>query len=206
MPLLKTEPYTETQIIKNLSFPTEMKFRALLVTGPPGSGKSSIIRNLGGWSEEGYIDLSYNRWWTAQSLSLRPREIHIGFPFKGFKDALAVFDKEWLEADPPLELDFDRIFMPPIKKNFWSVNWANRYAFEFILPPANLILERRKARQKAGTHHVDSALSLEKIQRQRELYQVAAHLLLEHGFCVYVREDTTDIPLRILSSTKDLNK
>ena len=143
---LKTEAFTDVQIIKDVVFPSELKFRALLVTGPPGSGKSTFVRKLGGWSEEGYVDLSMNKWWTAQSLSLRPREIHLGFPFKGVEEALAVFEPQWLEADPPLQLDFDRICVPPPKRYFWSVDWCKRYAFEFILPQAEAILQWRTNR------------------------------------------------------------
>lgn len=85
MDQLKTQSFDAHKKIKGITFPEFVSFRQLLITGPPGAGKSTMIRNLGGWSEEGYIDLSLNRWWTAQSLSLRPREIHLGFPFKGKK-------------------------------------------------------------------------------------------------------------------------
>jgi len=195
---LKTEPFTDVQTIKDVVFPSELKFRALLVTGPPGSGKSTIIRNLGGWSEEGYVDLSMNKWWTAQSLSLRPREIHLGFPFKGIEEALAVFEPQWLEADPPLQLDYDRIQIPPIKRHFWSVDWRARYAFEFILPPAEKILQWRKKRAKSGTHYVDKDLVLMQIEQQLQVYQSAAQYLFQQGLYVYVREDNQSQPLRII--------
>lgn len=195
---LKTEPFTDVQVIKGILFPSELKFRALLVTGPPGSGKSTLIRNLGGWSEEGYVDLSMNKWWTAQSLSLRPREIHLGFPFKGIKGALAVFEPQWLEADPPLQLDFDRICIPPVKRHFWNVDWRKRYAFEFILPKAETILEWRKNRAKSGSHYVDKNIDLKQIEQQLHIYHAAAQYLFEQGLCVYIREDIHGQPLRLL--------
>ena len=68
-----------------------------------------------GWPEEGYVDLTLKGWWRAQSLTFRPREVHLGFPFAGHSDALTVFDREWLEAPLPLELDPHRILLPPRK-------------------------------------------------------------------------------------------
>ena len=195
---LKTEPFTDVQIIKDVVFPDELHFRAILITGPPGSGKSSLIRKLGGWSEEGYVDLSMNKWWTAQSLSLRPREIHLGFPFKGVAEALAVFEPQWLEAEPPLQLDFDRIRIPPPKQHFWNVDWSKRYAFEFILPQAETILEWRKNRAKSGTHYVDKNIVLKQIEQQLYIYRAAAQYLFEQGLFVYVREDIHGQPLRLL--------
>jgi len=195
---LKTEPFTDNQLIKGIEFPGTLKYRALLVTGPPGSGKSSFIRNLGGWSEEGYVDLSMNKWWTAQSLSLRPREIHLGFPFKGIKEALAVFEPQWLEADPSLQLDFARICVPPQKKHFWSVDWCKRYAFEFILPHAEAILQWRTNRAKSGSHYVDQNLVLNQIEQQLYIYESVAKYLCQQGLYVYIREDNQSPPLRIV--------
>jgi len=58
--------------MKGLAFPLDVKFRHVLVTGPPGAGKSTLIRQIGGWSEEGYLDLCRPRWWTNQALAIRP--------------------------------------------------------------------------------------------------------------------------------------
>lgn len=198
--LFKTAPIEELQIIKGVTFPAHITFRQLLLTGPPGSGKSTMVCKLGGWSEEGYIDLSLNKWWTAQSLSLRPREIHLGFPFVGHDEALAVFDKEWLESDPKPEIDFSRIKIPPLKHFFFSVNWRSRYVFEFMLPPAELLLQRRLERSRKGTHHVDENLELKTIQDQISVYKQAALYLYQNGINLYLREDVDSNPLKIITS------
>lgn len=158
-----------------------------------------MIVKLGGWSEEGYIDLSLNRWWAAQSLAVRPREIHLGFPFKGHEQALAVFDKEWLESDARTEIDFGRIRIPPGKRNFFSVNWRRRYVLEFMLPPAETLLQRRMERSKRGTHHVDKDIALQTIKDQLHVYQQAALYLCQNGLDVYIREDMQSALLKIVN-------
>ncbi|MCK5697924.1 MAG: serine/threonine protein phosphatase [Gammaproteobacteria bacterium] len=195
---LKTKPFDDIQIIKDIPFPADLKFRALLVTGPPGSGKSTFVRNLGGWSEEGYANLSMDKWWTAQSLALRPREIHLGFPFFGIDEALTVFDPQYIEASSPLQLDFERILIPPIKQYFWSVDWCKRYAFEFILPPATTLLKWRLERAKKGTHYVDKNVTLVQIEQQLHIYHTVAQYLAEQGLFIYIRESHQDPPLQII--------
>jgi hypothetical protein len=199
----ETVPALDVQIIKGIAFPAHITFRQLLITGPPGSGKTSMIIKLGGWSEEGYINLSLNKWWTAQSLAVRPREIHLGFPFKGHDQALAVFDKEWLESDARTEIDFGRIRIPPEKRYFFSVNWHRRYVLEFMLPPAETLLQRRLERSKRGTHHVDEHLALQTIKDQLYVYQQAALYLHQNGLNVYIREDMHGALLKIVSSDSE---
>jgi len=194
---LNTEPYNGVQTIKNIVFPEELKYRSLLVTGPPGSGKSSLIRQLGGWSEEGYVDLAMNKWWTAQSLSLRPREVHLGIPFQNHKESLAVFEPAWIESYQELEIDFKRIANPEPKRYFFSVDWYKRYAFEFLLPPAEIVFQRRMERAKKRTHYVDETLTLQLSKQQRKVYAELAKYLCSKGFLVYIREDINQIPLKI---------
>ena len=40
--------------IKGVAYPRDVRFRQIIVTGPPGSGKTSLIQKLGGWPEEGW--------------------------------------------------------------------------------------------------------------------------------------------------------
>ena len=88
MPDLSTQPVESLQRLKGIEFPGDVRFRQILVTGPPGAGKSTMIRRLGGWSEEGYLDISRKYWWRSEMLSVRPREIHLGLPMLGMVDAV----------------------------------------------------------------------------------------------------------------------
>jgi hypothetical protein len=131
------------QKFKGIDFPGDIRFRQILVTGPPGAGKSTLIRRLGGWSEEGYLDLARKHWWRSEILSVRPREIHLGMPFRGLGNSVAVFDSQFLDSRSVAALDFERIVLPPRKRFFFSVDWYRRYVFEFLLPPAPIIFQRR---------------------------------------------------------------
>ncbi|MBL8419874.1 MAG: hypothetical protein JNK92_04490 [Dechloromonas sp.] len=50
MPDLPTEPIAALQNIKGIDFPADVRYRQILVTGPPGAGKSTLITRLGGVS------------------------------------------------------------------------------------------------------------------------------------------------------------
>jgi len=187
-------PFDEVQYVKGAPFPPNLKYRQLLVTGPPGCGKTRLINRIGGWPEEGYVDLTLWNWWRAQSLTFRPREVHLGFPFIGHSEALTVFDKQWLDAPAPLEIDYARIHLPPPKTHFLSTDWRARYVFEFQLPPVEEILKWRLERSRRRSHPVDTDVDIEQVERQTAVYGKAAFHFHRSGLLTYVRDAIEGIP------------
>lgn len=178
--------------IRGVPYPCGVKFRRLIVTGPPGSGKTTLLTKLHGWPEEGYLDLSQKTWWLNRVLTYRPREVHLGLPFKGHADAYAVFDREWLES--PAEPDLERIQTPSIGKWFWQRDWRNYYLFDFQLPSAEVIFETRSERKTRGTHPVDIDLTLDIVRQQIEVYKSVACHLHQQGLRVIVRNSFQGVP------------
>lgn len=191
------EPIEELQNIRGIDLPIGLEFLQLVVTGPPGAGKSYYIEQIGGWPNEGYLDLTQKGWWKDQSLVYRPREVHLGLPFHGTSEALTVFDEEWLNSDPPLELDYRKIVFPPPRKGLLQTDWRNRYIFEFLIPRPSVIYEQRLARQSQGYFPVDDNLSLDMVKRQVDVYREIALYLHRGGLSVYVRKGLDKPPMWI---------
>ena len=184
----ETRVIDQLQRIKGISFPASLKFNQLLVTGPPGSGKSSLIAQLGGWPEEGYLDLGAGRWWVSRTLGLRPREIHLGLPFTGCAESQTIFDDEWVDGRCGPDLELAMINIPPVKRWFHIQDMRKKFVFEFILPCAEWIYEERIKRARRKTHRVDERLDYELVKRQLETLWLVARHLHHRGLLVYVRD------------------
>jgi len=197
-------PIAELQSIHGVQFPRDFKFRQFLITGPPGAGKSTLVGKMRGWPYEAYVDLSMPNWWHMQALTFRPRELHLGLPYKGQREALTVVDAFWKANHADLQIDFKKIAIPPPKSWSLGTNWRNRYVFEFILPPAEEIFRDRKARARTGLFPHDEGVTLERVTAQVDFYRTIAWYFWLAGMSVYVRTEREGAPLRIMECRRTL--
>jgi len=199
---IDTEALCDLVPIRGIQYPAHARLRHLLVAGPPRSGKSTLVAALGGWPEEGYLDLGVEAWWRNRLLTFRPREVHFGFPFVGLAESHAVFDEEWVANPTPI--DFSRIRLPPFKRRFYQVDWRHRFLFDFLLPPAEDLYRVGCERARRGTHLVDGNLTPSIVLRQLTVYEDLARLLHGAGFQVIVRCKYGGPPMRIRDAGSEL--
>lgn len=183
---------------RGVLLPRGVKYRQLFVTGPPGSGKSTIVRRLRGWPLEGYLDLA-KKWWQDPTLTFRPREVHLGFPFFEHRSALTVFDADWVSEFQSLEMDKSRVRIPPNHAGFTTKNQRRKFVFEFVIPPSDKAFGWRKERARTGLFPYEKNLTPEIVHAQSIAYlEIAEHMHMQ-GVPVHVRNGFDAPPQRFIA-------
>ena len=197
MDRLITEEVSSTHEIYGVVYPRDVKYRQLIFVGPPGAGKSTIVKQMHAWPEEGNLDLSLAKWWRLATFDMRPRELHLLFPFRGHATGMAVFDPLIIDGDETCHMELSRFIAPPIKKGgFFTTNWQKRFVFDFILPDPEQIYAWRLERAKRETHPGDLDLTIEIVQKQHHYFERVARYLHMQGLSVILRKGWDQPPLR----------
>ena len=184
-------------------FPRSVRLTDVIVTGPPGSGKTTLVQSIGGWPMEGYLDLASNNWWRSLALAYHPREMHLGFPCTGHKQSHAVFDPEWIAS--PSSVELSRIRIPPEKHSrIFARDWRNKYVFDFQLPNAEELYAVRSRRAWLESHPVDMNLSEDLVNKQLEAYETLALHFHRCGLRVFIRREYSGHPMRIIDTQATL--
>lgn len=176
-------------------YPANMKIRSWIICGIPGSGKSHLNNEIGGWPGEVGIDLSADNWWKVGPLAYRPRVVHFALPFIGFDQSHPVYADLWQKMESYPDVEWKRIKIPQKKKFLLASDWRKAFVFDFILPPPVWILKQREKRFASEDKRLmDADLSEAWIRWQVHIYWSTAWHFHHSGLQVIVRPFSTARP------------
>ena len=199
MDQLELQPVETLTTFHGIPFPKGVRYRQLLFLGPPGSRKLKMINYVCGWPEIGNLNLAQPHWWKNKNLCFRPHAVHLLLPFAGLPNALTIFDPLFNQEREAFQLDFSRIVLPPNNQWLFSIDWKNRFVFDFLLPDPETIFAWRLERRKHNPHPIDRDLTLEKVHAQYHLHEQIAKFLHMNNLKVFVRRAWDQPPLRYVS-------